>query len=398
MAVYSHSRIETFETCPLKYKFQYIERIPKVEESVEAFVGSRVHDTLEKLYKDLQLEKLNTLDELLSYYETQWQREWSPVVKIRAEGLSERNYFAYGAKCIRTYYERYEPFNQSQTLATELKLEFALDADNCYRLLGFVDRAARRPDGTYEIHDYKTSRRLPAQKDVDRDRQLALYQLGLKQHWPEAERVELIWHYVGHDATLKSRRTPEHLEELRSRTIEMIRRIEAEANFEPIKGDHCEWCEYQPVCPVWKHVFAVRSLPPAQLAADEGVRLANELAETKRQLKLLEQRELQFRELIIEFCRQKGVTVLQGSNVRVNVSFRPGTNFPGKDDENREALEVFVKQAGKWEEVSDLNTHALVRVLTRQDWPPELLERLRRFASEAETATVSVSQPKEIEE
>lgn len=37
MPVYSHSRIETFETCPLKYKFKYVDGIRKEEESVEAF-------------------------------------------------------------------------------------------------------------------------------------------------------------------------------------------------------------------------------------------------------------------------------------------------------------------------------------------------------------------------
>jgi len=52
--VYSNSRIETFEQCPRKYKFRYLENIKTGTEGVEAYVGKRVHETLEKLYRDLK--------------------------------------------------------------------------------------------------------------------------------------------------------------------------------------------------------------------------------------------------------------------------------------------------------------------------------------------------------
>ena len=38
MPVYSHSRLESFENCPLKYKFRYIDGIKKAEQGVEAFL------------------------------------------------------------------------------------------------------------------------------------------------------------------------------------------------------------------------------------------------------------------------------------------------------------------------------------------------------------------------
>jgi putative RecB family exonuclease len=50
MTVYSHSRLSCFEQCPQKFKLQYIDKVETdVEESVEAFLGSRTHETLEKL-------------------------------------------------------------------------------------------------------------------------------------------------------------------------------------------------------------------------------------------------------------------------------------------------------------------------------------------------------------
>lgn len=46
------TRLETFETCPLKYKLRYIDGIKTEVDGIEAFTGSRVRDVLEKLYID----------------------------------------------------------------------------------------------------------------------------------------------------------------------------------------------------------------------------------------------------------------------------------------------------------------------------------------------------------
>ena len=59
MPVYSNSKLATYENCPRKYKLQYIDRIelPEARDGIEAFLGSRVHETLEKLHKELILTK-----------------------------------------------------------------------------------------------------------------------------------------------------------------------------------------------------------------------------------------------------------------------------------------------------------------------------------------------------
>src|SRR3990172_1215927 len=103
--VYSNSRLETFETCPLKYKFKYLDRIQKSEEqTIEALVGTCVHQVLRKLYDDLLLSKLNSLDELLAYYRACWEERWKPEVKMVRTGLAPENYSDYGALCLRNYY------------------------------------------------------------------------------------------------------------------------------------------------------------------------------------------------------------------------------------------------------------------------------------------------------
>ncbi len=252
MLVYSHSKLETFENCALRYRFKYIDRIEKPDEQgVEAFLGKRVHEGLQKLYEDLRGGRTHSLDEILKSYREGWRRQWAPGIKIVRRGATERDYLLYGETCLTNYYRRYSPFAQSETLATEEHFQFPLGSNSCYAMQGYIDRVGRRADGTYEIHDYKTSRRLPTQDAVDCDRQLGLYQIALQKERPDARSVDLFWHYMGHDRTLRSTRQPKQLVQLCETTTKLIENIEREKRFEPHKSPLCDWCEYKPECPVW---------------------------------------------------------------------------------------------------------------------------------------------------
>lgn len=391
MPVYSHSRLETFENCPLKYKFQYIDKISKLEfVTIEAFVGQRVHEALQKLYDELLFGRRNRADDLLAFYRERWQKGWMPTIHIVDARRTAEDHFNYGAECIRVYYEKYKPFQQSRTLATEERLDFPLDGAGRYRMTGYVDRIARRDDGTYEIHDYKTSRTLPAQSEADTSRQLALYQMGVAAKWNDVKRVELMWHYVRHGVTLRSTRTPQQLTQLRETTARLIDRIESTRNFEPHKSRLCDWCEYKPECPLWKHVEKVGGLPAAEFKAEEGVKLADRYAETSRESKRLEKLLEELKTQILAFAEQKGIKVLQGSGVRVSVSTREYAVFPEKENPQREQLEMFLHEAGRWEEVAALSTAELRRVLEDEAWPLALLEKLGRFARRESRTTLRV--------
>jgi putative RecB family exonuclease len=100
MPIYSHSRLSAFENCPLKYKFAYIDNIKIAREGIEAFMGSRVHDVLEKLYNDLKLQKLMPLKTALAYYNALWKRHWHKDIVIVKKEYSEGDYKKTGEVCI----------------------------------------------------------------------------------------------------------------------------------------------------------------------------------------------------------------------------------------------------------------------------------------------------------
>ncbi len=252
MAIYSHSRISTYEQCPLRYKYKYIDEIKKQEQTIEAFMGTRVHEVLEKLYAELAQGRLNTLEELYEYYRTRWKATWTEQVRVVKKGRNSRQYFQLGAQCIRNYYEEYRPFGQCETVETEAHVKFALDAAGQRQFQGYIDRVARRKDGTYEIHDYKTGKSLATQAQANADRQLALYQIGLAARLKEKPRVELVWHYLQHSKTIRSRRTERQLVQVAKTTTELIERIESAKRFPARTGPLCHWCEYRMECPAFE--------------------------------------------------------------------------------------------------------------------------------------------------
>ena len=282
--MYSNSRIETFEQCPRKYKFRYIENIRTETEGIEAFVGKRVHETLEKLYRDLKMAKLATWRTCFISMRRNGRKNWHGKVTIVREGITPGHYFALGKQCLTDYYKRFHPFNQGKTLGLEERIEMKLkDGDKLYSVQGYIDRLTWVPETeTYEIHDYKTGGSVPTQEDADQDRQLALYQLGIMQRWPDAKRFKLIWHYLAADKDIVSSRTEADLSALEREVIEAIHQIEEETKlgrWDVRTSRLCEWCEYKPICPAWKHPVAMEALPPNEYLKDTGVQLVQKYAE-----------------------------------------------------------------------------------------------------------------------
>jgi len=197
MKLYSHSRLSCYEQCPNKFKLKYIDKVKtEVEQSVEAFLGSRVHETLEKLYQDLQFKKINTLENLLDFLRNEWQKNWSDNIVIVKEEYGQKNYLKMGEQYVTDYYNRYEPFDQERTIALEDRILIDLDGSGEYKLQGFIDRLVEVKDGFYEIYDYKTNSRLPLLEYIKNDRQLALYAIGVKEQYPDAKSVRLVWHFL----------------------------------------------------------------------------------------------------------------------------------------------------------------------------------------------------------
>ncbi len=384
MTMFSHSRLSTFEQCKLKYKFKYIDKVEApVQQTIEAFLGSVVHATLEKLYKDLRFEKLNTIEELLEWYNREWKKNWNEKIIIVRNEYTEENYRKMGERFIRDYYRRYYPFKEGKTIALEQKVKIRLDPEGKYIMRGVIDRLSCREDGVYEIHDYKTNFTLPFKEYLKEDRQLALYAIAVKNSYPDADKIRLVWHFLAHDKEVVMEKTDEELEKLKKETIELIETIKNEKDFRPKASKLCDWCEFRSLCPLWSHISKTEKLEPNEYLKDPGVKLVNRYAELKLKreefLRKIDAELEKLKEAIIKFSEKEGCEIIAGSDVAVRVWKAEIPKFPGKNEEERKRLEEEIKNSGRWDEVSMLDTAALSRIIQSEAWPEHVLEKIRKF-------------------
>ncbi|MFA4829763.1 MAG: PD-(D/E)XK nuclease family protein [Thermodesulfovibrionales bacterium] len=405
MPIYSNSRLATYENCPQQYKLRYIDRVelPEgAEEGIEAFLGKRVHEALEKLHKELILTKLNSLDELLGYYKSEWDKNWHGNVVVVKKGFTKDHYQNAGKEAITNYYNRHQPFNQSRTLATEQLITFKIDN---YTIRGFIDRLSQPERGMYEIHDYKTSGSLPSQNKFDNDRQLALYHIGIKEKYPDAKDIRLIWHYLIFDKEFLSMRTDAQLKDLQKEVVSLIRTIEKDTKFEPNESNLCSWCDFPEYCPAKKHEYKVQELPPNKYLKEKGVTLVNKYATLKADIKALREQEQAIQEQLdliedaaITYAKKEGVSRITGSDFALKITEEEVLSFPKSGEEGREELETYVKKMGIWEEVSGLNLSRLAKILEDDNLDSRIRKQLLKFAEEVEETNVRLVKKKKVEE
>ncbi len=424
MPIYSHSKLSTYETCPLQYKYRYIDKIKLGRETIEAFVGKRVHESLEKLYKDLKVTKVDSLGDLLTFYNDAWRKNWTENVEIIRKDYTSENYRVLGEKCIRDYYRRFYPFEQDRTLGLEQQIFIDLDESHYearldpsrineqsassgtgalasekirthghesmelrrgdYRIIGYIDRISQATEGVIEIHDYKTGQSLPTQESVDQDRQLALYQIGIQQRWPDAKKIKLVWHYLAFDRDLVSERSVEELDTLRQDTKKLIHEIEQTKEFPPKQGAICPWCEFIDICPLMKHQQKVEALSVNEYLNEPGVNLVNRYAELSSQknkvIKALDEELEKLKKALIEYADKEGVEIIYGSDCKLRVKIKEGYQFPLRNDPRRSDLEKLVKESGEWMNFSDLNLNQLTEALQSEKISNEVRDKILKFA------------------
>jgi DNA helicase-2/ATP-dependent DNA helicase PcrA len=236
--VLSASDIDTYRTCPLKYKFARVFRIPQ-EPTIHQRFGIVVHQVLERFHARSAPEAVSgSLSELLGLLDFSWRRGGF------GESEEERQLRGKAVLALTRYHDRFQS-SESEPLWFERAFSFKLGP---HLLRGRVDRVDRLPGGEYELIDYKTGRpKSPAQL-LD-DVQLSLYAVGARQSW-SLDASQQAYYYVLDDQKVA---VPED----RVDRFEWIQEVAMEVadgilsqGFEPTPSfAACSVCDYRLVCP-----------------------------------------------------------------------------------------------------------------------------------------------------
>jgi hypothetical protein len=184
---------------------------------------------------------------------------------------------------------------------------------------------------------------------------------------PDAEEIELVWHYLAFGKELRSRRTPEALERLKKTTIALIDRIEADTEFTPIKSLLCQWCAYLSICPIWTDRTAETPALRVNIPCGVGSRgVSDQHDETRLDFRPF------LREALLEAIRAAAET--EAGEVRVSEDGQLWVHL----DEPTEPDAPNGRSDG-WILLSEESLSLLLRQVERGRWSAEIVEKLERY-------------------
>jgi putative RecB family exonuclease len=314
MSVYSYSKINTYFQCPLRFKFLYIDKLEKdFKNSIESFMGTITHDSLEYLYKELKLGKEVNEKQLIDFFKKRWKSKMNKDVMVIRKNSKKRDYFNKGIKFLKDYFIHYYPFDQDYTVGLETSVNLDLFNDRKYVLRGYIDRLGIK-DTALIIHDYKTANSLPTKEDIKKNDQLALYAIGLIDKYVGVESVKLIWHFLAFDKEIEVELKREDLEVVRKRIASKIDKIEEAREFNPKESALCDWCEFASNCPMKEHVIKTKQMSLEEFSNDYGVKMVSEYFDLEAKKDAVSSKLELLKDKIFEFGRREKLSNLSGED------------------------------------------------------------------------------------
>jgi RecB family exonuclease len=228
----SASDIDTYRICPLKYKFARVFRIPQ-EPTIAQRFGIVLHQVLERFHR---IED-GSLEQLMELFDASWRRSGF------GDSDDERQYRERAVAALERYW-RSERESDAEPVWFERSFAFHMGP---HLLRGRVDRVDKRPDGSYELIDYKTGKS-KTEDDLREDIQLSLYQLGARESWRLRTSAQS-YYYVLTGEKVPVEHSEEELDRVRATVAEIGDGIMRQ-DFEPTPSPEiCSFCDYRIICP-----------------------------------------------------------------------------------------------------------------------------------------------------
>jgi DNA helicase II / ATP-dependent DNA helicase PcrA len=228
----SASDIETYRLCPLKYKFGRVFRIPQ-ESTINQRFGIALHTVLERFHKSPDAGR----ELLFELFESSWRRGGF------GDSDDELQFRERGIEALERYWENTRD-EDGEPVWFERSFSFQLGP---HVIRGRVDRVDRRPDGSYEVIDYKTGRSKTA-AELRSDVQLSIYQMGARESWG-VETSAHSYYYVMTAEKVPVAHSDEELDRVRA-TIEEIGAGISRQDFQPTPTQEiCSFCDFRIICP-----------------------------------------------------------------------------------------------------------------------------------------------------
>lgn len=340
----SYTSLETYIQCPQKFKFQAVDKI-KTPKSKATVFGTIIHSALKFLHSPGAV--IPPLDKVVGHYQSIWNSD------VFSDTQEQEIYFEEGQNILKNYYN-------SNDLASlhivDLETRFEVPFQD-YTLTGIIDRIDKIGEDQYEIIDYKTSKSLPSQEDIDQNLQLSLYRLGITHRWPnlKIDQVKLSLYFLKHGVKLSTSRTDDELEATKAKVANVISDIESK-RFQPTPSKLCDYCGYKSICPIWRHKIIKEEMGIGD--EEELDRVIKEFFELKNQIQKESLKLEELKALINQYCDNNKIERVFGEEGYITRTLQKRYAY------NSDLVKSILQPLGKWEEVLRVDDTKLKKIFS----------------------------------
>ena len=361
--MYSFSQIQLFAQCAKKYQYKYIDKIQEkeFESSPDLILGHSVHKALENLYKQVNVFVIPTEEAVLADFSSIRNEELAEATKEKPLQIkwdqTLEDYQRRGNMYLKTYYQKYAPFDGTKVIATEAMLIFDLatgtnppaiqapghlpyQGGSSKKFRGIVDRIDKEGD-SFVINDYKTNKNLPPEQKEDYMEQLTLYGLGIQQKYAKYfTHIKARLHYLHFDITDEREITPERLATVVEKYAGLIDQIEDKKFhynmgdkkiFAPQQNEYCKYCEYMSICPLRAHMKYDDEIVWWELGEKTIKGLVDEYVELSKTESESKQQKENIKDILVDYLEKKWLLKLFWTTGKISASQLSNISIKDKD-------------------------------------------------------------------
>lgn len=385
MSRYSHSSIQSYLTCPLKFCYEKVEKI-KVDipsESLHLVLWNGVHWALEFLYKKVSDFQVVSKEELIEDYKRLWDEEIEGIDKRNEKEMFDKEtkgvFFNRWVEYLNYYYDTYKPFDKGGVvMKVESGIHFSLTDD--INFSGKVDRMDIEGD-TITIVDYKTNKSLQQDKSDSIKDQITLYWLGIyNDYWSKIKKVIGRVEYLHLKKVVEWEITEEDIERVKQKYLVVAEEIEKKKEqygagkkdvFEPKQNAFCDSCVFKQLCPLYSHYYWWdEKISMGELWETTIRRMIDDYKVINEKYKELESQKKLYSQCLVEYARENNYRKLYGEENKVSITKKIDYGMGDKD--KKDELKVKLQELWVLDDVMDIDRHWLARLI--KNWEIDLAE------------------------
>lgn len=233
----SVSKSKTFDDCKAKFKFCYIDKLPRIDRDFHIF-GKYLHQVLENFHSEL-LEKPERESEWHDVLVEAWEAAYEEY-NDQMTGVQYKD----ARKIVDEYQEILEEEGLPKVIAVEKP--FYINLNDKVLLNGFIDRIQVDPDGLIHVADYKTTKNPKYLQDFF---QLITYCYALCLEDESIKKIRASFILLRHSYDYMTQEyTRDEIMRVAEKFLKYAYKIEEEKLWRPNPQFLCSYCDYIEHC------------------------------------------------------------------------------------------------------------------------------------------------------